>query len=105
MIEWSSKRDLYPCSGANALGDFCSKKGLNHRGESSTLINRSIESMRREVPTFLMNEKVTYIVFQGDLCVTLTLGFSYFKVAFGISFSQSDSWNFSSLLITINRKI
>ena len=35
----------------------------------------------------------------------LTLGFSCSKVAFGLSFSQSDSWNFSSLLITINWKI
>ena len=26
----------------------------------------------------------------------LTLGFSHSKVAFGLSFSQSDSWNFSS---------
>ena len=40
----------------------------------------------------LSNEKVTYIEFQGDLWVTLTFGFSY---------SQSDPWNFSSLLITI----
>ena len=61
--------------------------------------------MRREVPALLMNEKVTYKVFQGDHWVTLTLGFSYSKVAFGLSFSQSDPWNFSSRLITINRKI
>jgi hypothetical protein len=61
--------------------------------------------MRREVSTLLMNEKVTYIDFQGDLWVTLTLGFSYSKVAFGLSFFQSDPWNFSSILITINRKI
>ena len=33
-----------------------------------------------------------------------TLGFSYSKVAFDLSFSQSDSWNFSSLLITIIQK-
>ena len=44
--------------------------------------------MRREVPTFLSNEKVTYIEFQGDLWVTLTFGFSY---------SQSVPWNLSSL--------
>ena len=48
--------------------------------------------MRREVPTLLMNEKVTYIEFQGDLWVTLTFGFSH---------SQSVPWNFLSLLITI----
>ena len=43
--------------------------------------------MRREVTAFLMNEKVTYIDFQGDLWVTF------------------DPWNFSYILITINRKI
>jgi hypothetical protein len=48
--------------------------------------------MGKEVSTLLLNEKVTYIEFQGDLLVTLTFGFSY---------SQSDPWNFSSLLITI----
>ena len=52
----------------------------------------------------LMNENVTYIDFQGDLWVKLTLGFSYSKVAFGLSFSQSDPLNFSSLLITIITK-
>jgi hypothetical protein len=51
--------------------------------------------MRREVLALLMNEKVTYIELQGDLWVTFTCGFSY---------SQSDPWNFSSLLITIIRK-
>ena len=71
----------------------------------STLINRSTESMRREVPSYLMNEKVTCIELQGDLWVTLTLGFSYSKLPFGFSFSQSDPWNLYSLLITINRKI
>jgi hypothetical protein len=35
----------------------------------------------------------------------LTLGFSYSKVAFDLSFSQSDSWNFSFILITIIYKI
>ena len=53
----------------------------------------------------LMNEKVTYIELQGDLWVTLALGFSYSKVAFGFAFSQSDPWNLSSHLITIIRKI
>ena len=43
-----------------------------------------------------MNEKVTYIELQGGLWVTLTFGFSY---------SQSDPWNLSSLLITIIKKI
>ena len=57
--------------------------------------------MRREVLDLLMNDKVTYIEFQGDLWVTLTLGFSYSKVTFVFSFSQSDPWNLSSLLITI----
>ena len=57
--------------------------------------------MRIEVLTPLTNEKVTYIEFQGDLWVTLSFGFSYSKVAFDLSFSQSGSWNFSSLLITI----
>ena len=38
--------------------------------------------------TPLSNEKVTYIEFQGDLCVTLAFGFSY---------SQRVPWNFSSL--------
>ena len=39
------------------------------------LINLSKESMRREVSTLLMNKKVTYIEFQGDLWVTLPLDF------------------------------
>ena len=58
--------------------------------------------MRREVPTPLSNEKVTYkripkMAFE----LHLTLGFLHSKVDFGLSFSQSDSWNFFSLLITI----
>ena len=56
--------------------------------EKNLLINRSTKSMRREVPTPLSNEKVTYTEIQGDLWVTLTFGFSH---------SQSVPWNFSSL--------
>ena len=57
--------------------------------------------MRREVLALLSNEKVTYIEFHGNLWVTLTLGFSHSKMTFDFSYSQSDPWNFSSLLITI----
>ena len=57
--------------------------------------------MRREVTAFLSNKKVTYIEFQDDLWVTFDPWLSYSKVAFGLSFSQSDSWNLSSLLIAI----
>ena len=53
--------------------------------------------MRPEFLALVMNEKVTYIEFQGDLWVTLTLGFSHSKVTFGFSYSQSVPWNFSSL--------
>ena len=69
--------------------------------------------MRREVPTPLSNEKVTYIKFQGDLWVALTLGFSHSKVTFRFShskvtfcfsYSQSDPWNFSSLFNYNNKE-
>ena len=52
--------------------------------------------MRREVLALLSNAKVTYIEFQDDLWVTFDPWLSYSEVAFGLSFSQSDSWNFSS---------
>ena len=45
-------------------------KGLKRMRRKFSLINQSIESMRREVLTPLSNEKVKYIEFQDDLWVT-----------------------------------
>ena len=75
------------------------------QGEQSALINCAT-SMRREVLAPLSNEKDTYIDFQDDLWVTFDPWlFIFQRWLLTFHLPKSDCWNFSSLLITIIRKI